>query len=170
MIGDDIRTGGFTVDRALEEARRWTERQPSPPVESPAAPVALEPPPVPRPRRVRRRRYVTPEDRLPKAAKEGHAFLYIVQSLNLVKVGFSRNLHGRESNIRVDNPHQPVMRHTLELLEPVAREADILFRHSHPEERVVGDWYRMTPEAALEALTKTIELVRRRRGPCPRLS
>jgi hypothetical protein len=87
-------------------------------------------------------------------SKPDHCFVYGIQSLHAVKVGISGNLYLRLSNIRVDNPHSPILLFHFEMPKRLALHLEARMKTDFHELRLVGDWFNITPEAALEAVER----------------
>lgn len=97
--------------------------------------------------------------------------VYLIEAGEYLKVGVALNPHKRIRDLQVANP-EPLR--LVAVMEPSTHDAATMERHIHfvlSEYRVGGEWFKITPKAALERLAEwaaDIEIVNaeylRRRG------
>jgi hypothetical protein len=102
---------------------------------------------------------VRPPLRAPAEPPEGMTFVYVIQSLQYCKIGMAANLYIRLSNIRVDNPHSPILIRHWPVMKERAERIEKGAQSVVWDRRTAGDWFEITPELAVETVEKHIAFV-----------
>jgi hypothetical protein len=109
-----------------------------------------------------------PYEKLPTAPTlKDHTYLYVVEVLATVKVGYATNLYVRFSNLRVDNPLEAKLAAYWEMPKRVALDVERFVHIALDARHVRGEWFDLPAKEALPHVERIRDLVSQLYGVLP---